>query len=197
MHEQPRNVGGSDSRRGAFLRRTKVGFGRRNRLDREFVQRRLDEFLRRVWRTAEQGMERIPAARDDDLLRFAVGDLLPNRVVTACRFITEVSDSDVRHLRRFLTSVECAVAGEIAAADDAATVANAVVTAAEDLHNYLLGHDLVDARYTRLQSLPSSLFRRIPHDPIPPSLASWWEADRTLGVEARSADDSHEYALAA
>ena len=167
---------------------------RRVELDREFAQQRLKAFLDSTREAAKATCDRLPEAYDNDLAGFAIADLLPNRVLTACRFIREMSDADARHLDRFLDGVERDVADELAEAEQPAQVADAVLSAAEDLHSYLLAHDLVDRRYSRLQDLRSALFGR-GDDPI---LTSWesWRAER-LGSATAAVGDSHEYALSA
>lgn len=159
------------------------------------ARNRLDAFGVSLQGEAQQACERFPDLADDELIRFAVGDLLPNRVAMATIFLTEKLDvGDAEHLDQYLESIEGAVQREVAAADSCDGVANAILSATEDLHTYLLGHELVDRRYSQLQSLRST-FRREQRHATFSSVESWQGAERVSTSSA--APDAHEYALAA
>lgn len=160
------------------------------------VRDRLDAFRKHISTIDGEAAKRITELREHDLAHFAVDDLLPSRIMAARKFLAPITAADARHLDQYLDSVESSTRGEVAATDTADDVADAVVRAVEDLHNYLLGHDIVDRRYRR-HSLGSSLFRRERHTEMMLSLDSWRAADRAAPAEPTAATDSHEYALAA
>jgi len=156
-------------------------------------------FLKRVTDTAVEAEQRFPDLHRDDAAQFALADLLPNRIQVACLFTASISVSEAEHLSRFLDAIERGAAGQVLAAHDAAEVADVIVQAAEDLHSYLLGHDIVDPRYRHLTA--GSLFRRAGNSAAMSSRASWHtylasghDVRPTMGATAA---DSHEYALAA
>lgn len=164
--------------------------------ERDAVQGRLSTFVEDLATTARGAQDRFPGLSGEELVTFALDDLLTNRVQAASLFLTEISEQDAEHLPLFLDSLQEGVRGRVDAARNAADVAEAVIQAAEDLHGYLLAHDIVDARYRHLTA--GSLFRRTVN---PPSVSSpeRWRANVAAGAGSAEPDaaDSHEYALAA
>jgi hypothetical protein len=165
--------------------------------DRDAVKGRLSAFAESLAATARGAQDRFPGLGAEQLVSFALDDLLPNRVNAASVFLTEISERDAEHLALFLDSLQEGVRGRVDAAQNAADVAEAVIQAAEDLHGYLLAHDIVQAPYRHLTA--GSLFRRTVN---PPSVSSreCWQAHVAAGAGSAEPDasaDSHEYALAA
>ena len=166
---------------------------------REMVRERLQLFLERITEGAESTEPRIGRLHDHEMARFALADLLPNRIVAAGVFPAVVTISDAEHLSLYLDDIEVATLGQLAVATDADTLADVVLRAAEDLHSYLLGHDIIAAGYRHLTA--GSLFRRTENRPTTSSLASWQahpaSSDEAGASRSPVAEDSHEYALAA
>jgi hypothetical protein len=165
---------------------------------RTLVRERLQAFQDRITQGAASAERRIDELPTHGLAQFVLADLLPNRVLAAGVFPAAVTPSDADHLSLYLDDIELAVLGQLVAAPDADAVADVVLQAAEDLHSYLLGYDLVDARYRHLTA--GSLFRRGDNRPNANSLASWQahpvSAEEDVAT-CTGAEDSHEYALAA
>ncbi len=166
--------------------------------ERDAVQGRLSAFAQGLAATARGAQDRLPGLGGDEHVSFALDDLLTNRVQAASLFLTEISEQDAEHLPLFLDSLQEGVRGREDAARNGADVAEAVIQAAEDLHGYLLAHDIVDARYRHLTA--GSLFRRTVNPPSVSSLKRW-RAHVAAGAASAEPDgaaaDSHEYALAA
>ncbi len=160
------------------------------------MRTRLELFRERLLEGAREAEQRFPHLDAHEFARFAVTDLLPNRVFAASLFIAPITEADAEHIDDFLATIELGAIGQIAAANDADDVADAVIRAAEDLHSYLLGHDIVDDRYRHLTA--GSLFRQGERLPGTSSLASWVAyGSETSESSEVTATDSHEYALAA
>jgi hypothetical protein len=157
------------------------------------VRRRLLAFRDVVWHDAARECRRFEGAAEGDHLRFACDELLCNHVALATTFLSPIAKSDAAHLDQYLDGLQCRTQREIAAASTSADIAAAVVDAAEDLHSYLLGHEMVDRQYGLIQSFQSSQFRREPQPIDVDSVSSWQERARVAATVA----ESHEYTLAA
>jgi hypothetical protein len=159
--------------------------------DSEAVRGRLAGFQLRLLECSDVALQNF-GGDGADVARFARNDLLASRVHAASHFLNDLSEDNAEHLGTFLSSVEKETCTHIGAAESAEEIAEMLIQGAEDLHSYLLAHDIVDARYRHLTA--GSLFRRPSGSHGPTSRASW-EQERL--ASAAAAVDSHEYALAA
>jgi hypothetical protein len=189
-----------DARGGSLIQRLRAALRDRDGEGgdgREATCARLNLLVDRMAEVAVEANRRMPEVREHDPLRFAVTDLLPNRVRLACAFLADVSEPEAEHLDAFLDGVETSVRAQASAADGA----DAIMQAAEDLHSYLLGHDIVEPVYRHVSA--GSLFRRGEAAAPAEALDAWHAFLESPAHGARAASatptacDSHQYALAA
>ena len=96
---------------------------------------------------------RYPRIYLDPVVRFALDDLMPTRLQAAKRFLVLTSKDDVLTLLRFLDVVSQDGRAAIGGAATPEEIGDALLGTLDDVHGYLLSHDLVSRQYRRSQSL--------------------------------------------
>lgn len=113
--------------------------------DRSYARLELEAFARGLSRLLLEQEGRLANLSQDRDVRFAIW-LARTRSEDACRYLT-CAERDVAYLLEWLAFVcEWRAAG-IKAAATAEEAADELVGAADDLHSYLLAHELVSRRY--------------------------------------------------
>ena len=86
-------------------------------------------------------------------VRFALDDLVPSRIAAAKRYLVITSKDDVLTLLHFLDLARQGGSARVRGATTPEEVADSLLGTLDDLHGYLLSHDLVSRQYRRSQSL--------------------------------------------
>jgi hypothetical protein len=143
-------------------------------LVREQVELELDQFLGRLAASVDQARVRFSTVDDEPDVRFALDDLGPQRVEAAKRFFSPCSAAQYVALREFLTDAAAGVDYDVAQAEDADDVGDALLRGLENLHGFVLSKDLVSPAYRHAQEEPVLAFlpvrepRRRPDWPTAP-----------------------------
>lgn len=135
-------------------------FGQRlNGLLRKRVGIELMRFYSRLESSAETASIRFPGVLEDPDVRFALDELGPSRIEAARVNLSACNERDYVSLIEFLVGAADGVSYDIDHAGDAAEVGDALVRGLDNLHDFLLAHELVEPAYRRAQAGPPLMFR--------------------------------------
>jgi hypothetical protein len=112
------------------------------------AQSEIDDFGRALFVLARDREQNI-RWEGEDLLSFAIDALLPSRVGTTSLHLRAVNADEAQALAEFLQASRALSSETIAEAGSAEDLGEALISALDDLHAYVLTHGLVDDGYLR------------------------------------------------
>ncbi len=118
------------------------------------VRAALQDLMVELTSEVSKAGERLPGLDSDPDLQFAMERVLPLRVEAARRYLSAEHDQrGLIDLIRFLNLVRQSVRARVREASTPQDVSDAVTATLDDIHGYLLAHDLVDKKYRMAEAL--------------------------------------------